>query len=122
MLPGGLLVLVLLFGVYALSKTRELAELRGLVHGLEQRVTATPSVAQLEKLFDMVSRSQLPRRRSTPLRTCSSPFLDGKIIAANRSFALSSASHLPTWWANLWQFLDRTCGAAPSIDAGWRAS
>src|SRR5580698_6601728 len=57
-LPIGLVVLVILFALYALSKTREMAQLRGLVQGLEQRATQPPDVGQLEKLFDLVRHSQ----------------------------------------------------------------
>src|SRR5437868_10366013 len=49
-LPIGLVVLVILFAVYALSKTRQMAELRGMIHGLEQRNQAAPDLNQLEKL------------------------------------------------------------------------
>ena len=40
------------------DKTSEIAELRGLVRGLEQRATTQPAVGQVERLFDLVQRSQ----------------------------------------------------------------
>ena len=88
-LPIGLVVLVALFGSYALIKTREMAELRGLVRGLEQRADAQPPVAQVEKLFVLVQRSQQGYRDLIDtfddlLFSLSSK---GEILAANRSFA-----------------------------------
>ncbi len=88
-LPIGLVVLVALFVTYALSKTREMAELRGLVRGLETRATAAPDMKQLEKLFDMVQRSQQGYRDliDTFEDLLFSISLDGDILAANRSVA-----------------------------------
>src|SRR5216684_4319865 len=38
-IPIGLVVLVILFGLYAWKRTQEISELRGLVRGIEQRDT-----------------------------------------------------------------------------------
>ena len=57
-LPIGLVVLVALFGFYIFRKARQVAELRGLVRGLEQRAAAPPDIGQLEKLFGQVQHSQ----------------------------------------------------------------
>jgi PAS domain S-box-containing protein len=88
-LPIALVVLVFLFVIYAFSKTREMAELRGLVRGLAQRATTPPDVGQLEKLFDMVQRSQQGYRDliDTFEDLLFSISLDGHILAANRSVA-----------------------------------
>jgi two-component system NtrC family sensor kinase len=88
-LPIGLVVLVGLFGSYALAKTREIAELRGLVRGLEQRATIQPAVGQVEKLFDLVQRSQQGYRDliDTFDDLLFSLSDTGEILAANRSFA-----------------------------------
>ena len=88
-LPVGLVVLVVLFVLYALAKTREMYELRGLVRGLETRATAPPDVGQLEKLFDMVQRSQQGYRDliDTFEDLLFSISLNGDILAANRSVA-----------------------------------
>jgi PAS domain S-box-containing protein len=88
-LPFGLVVLVLLFGAYAISKTREMAELRGLVRGLEQRATVPPDLDQLEKLFGLVQRSQQGYRDliDTFEDLLFSISAEGKILAANKSFA-----------------------------------
>ena len=88
-LPVGLVLLVCLFGAYAWSKSKEMAELHTLVRGLEQRTTATPEVGQLEKLFELVERSQRGYRDliDTFNDLLFSISLDGRIMAANRSFA-----------------------------------
>jgi PAS domain S-box-containing protein len=88
-LPIGLVVLVILFGLYALSKIREMSELRGLVQGLEQRATQPPDIGQLEKLFDLVRHSQQGYRDliDTFEDLLFSVSMNGDILAANRSFA-----------------------------------
>jgi len=88
-LPVALVVLVCLFGLYVWSKTAEMAELRGLVRGLEHRDDAPPDLEQLEKLFGMVQRSQQGYRDliDTFEDLLFSISLDGEIIAANRSCA-----------------------------------
>ena len=75
--------------LYAWSKSKEMAELHGLVRGLEQRATAAPDVGQLEKLFELVQRSQRGYRDliDTFDDLLFSISLDGRIVAANRSFA-----------------------------------
>ncbi len=57
-LPIWLVILVVLFAAYMWNKTREISELRGLMHGLEQRDAEPPSDKQLDQLFDIISRSQ----------------------------------------------------------------
>jgi PAS domain S-box-containing protein len=88
-LPIGLVLLVVLFGLYAWKRTQEISELRGLVRGIEQRDTIAPSEKQLDQLFDVISRSQQGYRDLIDsfddiLLAVS---LDGQIRAANRSFA-----------------------------------
>src|SRR2546422_2120893 len=88
-LPIGLVALVVLFGVYAWRRTREISELRGLVRGIEHRDTAPPSEQQLDHLFELISRSQQGYRDlidsfDNVLLALS---LEGEIRAANRSFA-----------------------------------
>jgi len=87
--PIGLLVLVALFGAYLWRKSREMAELRGLVRGLDQKDSLPPSERQLEHLFQMISKSQQGFRDLIDsfddiLLALS---LDGEIRAANRSFS-----------------------------------
>jgi len=87
--PIGLLVLVALLGAYLWRKSREMAELRGLVRGLDQKDSLPPSERQLEHLFQMISKSQQGFRDLIDsfddiLLALS---LDGEIRAANRSFS-----------------------------------
>ncbi|HXN54340.1 MAG TPA: PAS domain S-box protein [Candidatus Acidoferrum sp.] len=88
-LPIGLVLLVVLFGLYAWKRTQEISELRGLVRGIEQRDAVVPNEKQLDQLFEVISRSQQGYRDLIDsfddiLLAIS---LDGQIRAANRSFA-----------------------------------
>ncbi|HYL09434.1 MAG TPA: PAS domain S-box protein [Candidatus Acidoferrales bacterium] len=87
-LPIGLVVLVILFGVYAWRRTREISELRGLVHGLEHRTVEPPNEKQLDQLFELISRSQQGYRdlidSFDDLLIALS--LEGEVRAVNRSF------------------------------------
>jgi PAS domain S-box-containing protein len=88
-LPIGLVVLVALLGVYVWKKTHEIAELKGLVRGLDQKDATLPSDQQLHHLFSMISKSQ------QGFRDLIDSFddillamgLDGEIRAVNRSFS-----------------------------------
>jgi PAS domain S-box-containing protein len=88
-LPIGLVVLVTLLGVYVWKKTQEIAELKGLVRGLDKRDPVLPSDNQLQHLFSMISKSQ------QGFRDLIDSFddillamdLEGEIRAVNRSFA-----------------------------------
>jgi PAS domain S-box-containing protein len=88
-LPVGLVVLVALLGVYIWKKTQDIAELKGLVRGLDQKDVGLPSDRQLEQLFAMISKSQQGFRELIDsfddLLIALS--LDGEVRAANRSFA-----------------------------------
>jgi two-component system NtrC family sensor kinase len=56
--PVGLLVLSILFAVYAYGRRREVSELKTLLHGLQERVGAAPSEEQLDQLSQVIMRSQ----------------------------------------------------------------
>src|SRR5712692_11111754 len=88
-LPVGLVVLAALFVVYAWSKTAEIAELRGLVRGIQQGSAAERETGQLDLLFSLVSKSQQGYRDliDTFEDLLFSISLEGEILAANRSFA-----------------------------------
>src|SRR5258708_23856030 len=88
-LPIGLVVLVLLFGIYAWKRTREISELRGLVRGLEHRSTEQPNEKQMDQLFDLISRSQQGYRDLIDSfdDVVIALSLEGDVRAANRSFA-----------------------------------
>src|SRR5712664_3018143 len=88
-LPIGLIALVALFGIYLWKKTSEISELRGLMHGLEQRDAEPPSDKQLDQLFEIIARSQQGYRDlidsfDDVLLALS---LDGQVRAVNRSFS-----------------------------------
>ena len=89
-LPWGLVLLVSLLGVYVWKKTQEIAELKGLVRGMDHRDSAAlPSDQQLQQLFAMISKSQQGFRDLIDsfddiLLALS---LDGEIRAVNRSFS-----------------------------------
>jgi PAS domain S-box-containing protein len=88
-LPIWLVILVALFGAYMWNKTREISELRGLMHGLEQRDAQPPSDKQLDQLFEIISRSQQGYRDLIDSfdDLLLAIALDGKIRAVNRSFS-----------------------------------
>jgi len=88
-LPFGLVVLVVLFGLYAWKRTQEISELRGLVRGIEQRDAVPPNEKQLDQLFEVISRSQQGYRDLIDSfdDILLAVTLGGQIRAANRSFA-----------------------------------
>jgi PAS domain S-box-containing protein len=88
-LPVGLVVLVFLFVTYAWTKTNEIAELRGLVRGIEQRAHADHDTQRLDQLFSLISKSQQGYRDliDTFEDLLFSISNDGRILTLNRSFA-----------------------------------
>jgi PAS domain S-box-containing protein len=88
-LPIGLVLLVVLFGLYAWKRTQEISELRGVVRGLEQRDATPPHERQLDQLFDVISRSQQSYRDLIDSfdDVLIALTLQGEIRAVNRSFA-----------------------------------
>src|SRR5216683_3826720 len=85
----GLILLVALFIVYVWKRNKEMAELRGLVRGIEQRHTSPPSDEQLDKLFSVIERSQQGYRDLIDSfdDILIAVTLDGEVRAANRSFS-----------------------------------
>jgi len=88
-LPFGLVILIGLLGVYIWRKSQQIAELKGMIRGFDQRATGPPNDQQLEQLFQMISKSQQGFRDlidsfDDVLLALS---LEGEIRAANRSFA-----------------------------------
>ena len=57
-IPIGVLVLSILFAVYAYGRRREVGELKVLLHGLQEHVGAAPSEEQLDQLSQVILRSQ----------------------------------------------------------------
>jgi PAS domain S-box-containing protein len=87
--PIGLVLLIVLLAVYMLRKTQEIAELKGLVRGLDKSGSAPAGDRELQQLFNLISKSQQGFRdlidSFDDLLLALS--LDGEIRAANRSFA-----------------------------------
>ena len=117
LLPG-LVVIVILFIAYAWSRSREISELRGLVHGLEQRESALPSERQIDQLFATISRSQQGYRDlidsfDDVLLAIS---LEGEIRAVNRSFAdLAGATYQQIIGRHVSEFLEEGSGEGPEL-------
>jgi PAS domain S-box-containing protein len=115
----GLVLMVVLLGIYTWRRTREISELRGLVRGLEQRDTTNTNDRQLEQLFGLISRSQQGYRDLIDsfddiLIALS---LDGEVRAANRRFSeLVGLSFQQIIGRKLVEFLDET-GGQGSADA-----
>ena len=88
-LPIGLVVLVMLFGVYAWKRTQEISELRGLVRGIEQRDAEPPSGRQMDQLFAVIERSQQGYRDLIDSfdDILLALTLEGELRAVNRRFA-----------------------------------
>lgn len=88
-LPAGAILLIGLFAVYLWRKKREIDELRGLVRGLREGSSGPPTEQQLDRLLEVVARSQLGYRElidsfNDLVFTFS---VQGEIRAANRSVA-----------------------------------
>ena len=88
-LPIGLVILIGLLCAYIWRKTQQLAELKGMVRGLDESAARPPNDQQLEQLFHMISKSQQGFRDLIDsfddiLLALS---LEGDIRACNRSFA-----------------------------------
>src|SRR5205807_6329823 len=57
-IPLGVLVLSILFAVYAYGRRREVSELKEALRGLQDHVGAAPSEEQLDQLSQVIMRSQ----------------------------------------------------------------
>src|SRR5579864_7280159 len=57
-IPIGVLVLSILFAVYAYGRRREVSDLKQLLQGLQEHVGAAPSEEQLDQLSQVIMRSQ----------------------------------------------------------------
>jgi len=85
-IPVGILVLSILFAVYAYGRRREVSELKTLLHGLQEHVGAAPSEEQLDQLSQVIMRSQRSFKElidSFDDAACSDS-LDGTLRTVNR--------------------------------------
>ena len=114
----GLVVLIALFIANAGRRNKEIAELRGLVRGMEQGTSAPPTDRQLDKLFSVIERSQQGYRDLIDSfdDVLIAVTLDGEIRAANRSFAdLVGASFQEIVGRPLTEFLEDGGGEGPDL-------
>src|SRR5579864_6540403 len=88
-IPLGVLALSVLFAVYAYGRRREVNELKGLLHGLQEHVGAAPSEEQLDQLSQVIQRSQ--RNFKELIDSFDDPAcavsLDGTLRTVNRRIA-----------------------------------
>ena len=88
-IPIGILVLSILFAVYAYGRRREVTELKGLLRGLQEHVGAAPSEEQLDQLSQVIMRSQ--RNFKELIDSMDDPAcavsLDGTLRTVNRRVA-----------------------------------
>jgi two-component system NtrC family sensor kinase len=113
-----LIFLVAAFIVFVWKRNKEIAELRGLVRGIEQRRTSPPSDQQLDKLFSVIERSQQGYRDLIDSfdDVLVAVTLDGEIRAANRSFAeLVGATFQDIIGHQLSEFLQDAGGDGPNL-------
>src|SRR3984893_16309342 len=112
-LPIGLVLLVALFGAHVWKRSQEISELRGLVHGIEQRDAEPPTEKQFDQLFDRITRSQQGYRDLIDSfdDVLIALTLDGEIRAVNRSFAdLVGASYQDIVGKPLSEFVQEAAG------------
>ncbi len=113
-----LFFVVAIFIIYAWKRNREIAELRGLVRGIEQRDSAPPSDKQIDQLFSVISRSQQGYRdlidSFDDLLVALS--LEGEVRAVNRSFAdLVGANYQQIIGRQITDFLEEGSGEGPEL-------
>src|ERR1700731_4757767 len=117
-LPFGLVLLVALFGAHVWKRSQEISELRGLVHGIEQRDAEPASEQQFDQLFERISRSQQGYRDLIDSfdDVLIALTLDGEIRAVNRSFAaLVSAPYQDIVGRPLSEFIQANAGEGQDL-------
>src|SRR5215813_8715011 len=117
LLPA-LVIVVAAIIIYAWKRNKEIAELRGLVRGIEQRAATPPSDRQLDKLFAVIEKSQQGYRDLIDSfdDVLIAVTLDGEIRAANRSFAdLVGATFQEIIGKPLVEFIEDGGGEGPNL-------
>src|SRR6202051_4332448 len=112
-LPFGLVLLVALFGAHVWKRSQEISELRGLVHGIEQRDAEPASEKHFDQLFDRITRSQQGYRDLIDSfdDVLIALTLDGEIRAVHRSVAdLISAPYQDIVGKPLSEFVQEAAG------------
>ena len=108
-IPVGVLVLSILFAVYAYGRRREVSELRGLLRGLQEHVGAAPSEEQLDQLSQVIMRSQ--RNFKELIDSLDDPAcavsLDGTLRTVNRRVAeLTGLTYSQLVGSKVYELLD----------------
>ena len=108
-IPVGVLVLSILFAVYAYGRRREVSELRGLLRGLQDHVGAAPSEEQLDQLSQVIMRSQ--RNFKELIDSLDDPAcavsLDGTLRTVNRRVAeLTGLTYSQLVGSKVYELLD----------------
>ena len=117
LLPA-LVIVVATIIIYAWKRNKEMAELRGLVRGIEQRAANPASDRQLDKLFSVIERSQQGYRDLIDSfdDVLIAVTLDGEVRAANRSFAnLIGATFQEIVGHRLSEFIEDGGGEGPNV-------
>jgi two-component system NtrC family sensor kinase len=88
-LPASVFAIIVIFAAYLWHKKREVAELHAEIRGMRASAEAPPTASQVERLLDVVSRSQMDFRNLVDglEELVLNISLDGKIRAANRAVA-----------------------------------
>jgi PAS domain S-box-containing protein len=108
-IPIGVLILVVLFVVYAYGRRREVSELKGLLRDLQEHVGAAPSEEQLDQLSQVIMRSQ--RNFKELIDSFDDPAcavsLDGTLRTVNRRVAqMMGLSFSELVGKKIFEFLD----------------
>ena len=126
-IPFGVLALSILFAVYAYGRRREVSELKGLLHGLQEHVGAAPSEEQLDQLSQVILRSQ--RNFKELIDSFDDPAcavsLDGTMRTVNKRITeLPGLTYSELMGRKIYDFVEeptqQTWNAA--WDASWRRS
>ncbi|MGI9102841.1 MAG: PAS domain S-box protein [Terriglobales bacterium] len=96
-IPVGTIILGLLFAVYMATRRREIAHLRGVMRGIQQREMAPPSEEQLTKLLATLSNSQRSYRELIDSldEVVVGISLDGTIRTTNHAFVQMVERNFP---------------------------
>src|SRR5215831_2687380 len=108
-IPIGVLVLSILFAVYAYGRRQEVSELKGLLRGLQEHVGAAPSEEQLDQLSQVIMRSQ--RNFKELIDSLDDPAcavsLDGTLRTVNRRVAeLTGLNYSQLVGSNVYDLLE----------------
>jgi PAS domain S-box-containing protein len=121
-IPIGILGLSILFAVYAYGRRREVSELKGLLHGLQEHVGAAPSEEQLDQLSQVILRSQ--RNFKELIDSFDDPAcavsLDGTLRTVNKRITdITGKSYSELIGRKIYDFVDEPTQANLETSLGW---